>query len=420
MILIRGGALCRTEGFQQGDVLVTDGVVAEVGSVTAKSGATVVEAAGCVVGPGLVDLHAHMREPGATWKEDLQTGSEAAAAGGFTAILAMPNTEPPVDRRKVAEAIRERGAQVGLVEVGVAGAVTRQRAGLEVGDLEGLYEWGVRVFTDDGAPVLQAKVLREAMERLARLPGAVLAQHGENTNMTRGGHMHEGDVSRLLGVGGLPSSAEEEIVARDLSVLAGTGGRYHCQHVSSAGTVEMIGEAKAGGLEVTAEVTPHHLSLDHSMLRELDPNLKMYPPLRTAEDRAALQAGLRDGTVDAVATDHAPHSVAEKSTDFEASPRGVIGLETAAAVVHGVFDDPRLLFERLSVVPARIAGFEEQGRPVEPGEPANLMVFDPDTRWTPDRFRSKSRNSPFLGMALRGSPVATIFRGRLTHLQARR
>lgn len=415
MILIRDAQVFTGAGLAEVDVLVDGGVVVELGAGMTAPGTTVIEASGCLVGPGFVDLHTHLREPGLTWKEDIRSGSEAAAAGGFTAVVAMPNTDPPVDDAKLVGEVRYRGDAVGLVEVGVAGALTKHRAGVEVTDLEALYEAGVRMFTDDGDAVLDGEALQEAMERLAHLPGAVLAQHAEDLSSSRGGHMHEGEVSRRLGIPGLPSRAEEDMVARDLRIVSRTGGRYHCQHVSAAGTVELIREAKADGLQVTAEVTPHHLSLDHTRLDGLDPNFKMYPPLRTAEDRAALQAGLVDGTVDAVATDHAPHALTEKAVPFEDAPRGVIGLETAAAVVHGVFNDPELLFERLSVAPARIAGLADQGRPVAPGEPANLVVFDPAMEWVAERFRSKSRNSPFLGSVMTGRCIATIFRGRVSH-----
>lgn len=374
-----------------------------------------VRAEGCLVGPGFVDLHVHFRDPGQTWKEDLASGSRAAVAGGFTAAVAMPNTEPPLDTPEAVRDVLARARAIGIVDVAVAGALTVSRGGETPTDLEALYEAGVRLFTDDGDSVEDTDVARALMEGMANLEGAVFAQHAEDPALTSGGHMHDGPVARDLGVGGMPSSAEESVVSRDLDLVRQTGARYHCQHVSSAGTVEMIRRAKDEGLPVTAEVTPHHLSFDEENLRELNPDFKMYPPLRGRADRLALVSGLLDGTIDAVATDHAPHTADEKARSFDEAPRGVVGLETAASAVWGVMNDPEMLFDRLSAAPARIAGLDGHGHHLAIGTPANIVVFDPKRRWVPGEFRSRSHNSPFRGMELEGRPVATVHSGEVVY-----
>jgi dihydroorotase len=279
-----------------------------------------------------------------------------------------------------------------------------------------MYEVGVRVFSDDGDSVPDPSLLRRIMLSLADLPGAVLAEHAEDRALGAGGQINEGDLSALLGVTGLPRAAEDVIVARDIALARDTGARLHIQHVSTKVSTDLIRDAKELGLELTAEVTPHHLSLDEGAVAGLDPNLKMYPPLRSSEDRGALVAGLANGVIDAVATDHAPHARTEKAVPFEEAPRGVIGLETAASVAREVLDDDQVaFFDRLSVGPARIAGLVRHGRPIEPGAPANLVLFDPEARWRPQAFFSKSENSPFLGMELTGRVMATIHEGRLSH-----
>jgi dihydroorotase len=282
-------------------------------------------------------------------------------------------------------------------------------------DIEGLHAAGVRFFTDDGDSVRDGSLVREVMERIARLDGAVLSQHAEDPSMTRGGHMHECGLSRQLGIGGLPVEAETGVVRRDLRLVRETGAAYHCQHVSAAETVAVIRTAKEEGLPVTAEVTPHHLSFEVSSLTSLDPNMKMYPPIRSEADRVSLEEGLRDGTIDVVATDHAPHSVAEKSVAFEDAPRGVIGLETAASATLEAIRDPVRLFQVMSLNPALIGGLSRQGRPIVPGEAANLVVFDPEVEWLCDAFVSKSQNSPYRGRVMRGRAKATIYEGEIVH-----
>jgi dihydroorotase len=416
-LVLKGGTVFGPEGAVAADVAVSGTQVRAVEPGIDAENA--IDVTGCWVGPGLVDLHSHLRQPGQEWKEDIASGSSAAAAGGFTALVAMPNTDPPIDSGHLARYVAERGFNGGLAEVMPAGCITLGRRGEALAHLDELWEAGVRIFTDDGDTVSDAGLLRRAMEYLSSLTtdddAVVVAQHAEDAGLARGGHMHEGSVSSRLGMRGIPALAEEVVVSRDLALVQLTGCRYHCQHISTAATVELIRNAKRAALPVTAEVTPHHLTLDHGAVLSMDPRYKMYPPLRTAEDAAALREALADGTIDAVATDHAPHASHETEVPFEEAPRGVIGLETAAAVVLTATDlDPVTFFERMAVAPARIAGLAEHGRWVEPGAPANLVVFDPESRWTVDRFKSKARNSPFIGTELRGRVLATVFNGRVT------
>lgn len=415
MIVIAGGTLMTSEGPIDADLQIEDGLITEISPIMTNSVEVTIDATGCFVGPGFVDLHVHFRDPGETWKEDLTTGSRAAATGGYTAAVAMPNTNPAIDLPSAVADVSNRGSEVGLLEVAVAGALTRDRSGVVATDVEALYAAGVRLFTDDGDAVEDVFLLRDQMVRLSHLPGAVVSQHAEDKTQTRGGHLHEGEVSKSHRMRGLPSSAETDIVARDLQLTEETHCPYHCQHVSAAATVEVIRRAKSKRLMVTAEVTPHHLYFTEEDLSDLDTNLKMYPPLRSAADRSALIEALRDGTIDVVATDHAPHTQAEKALRFEDAPRGVIGLETAASVAWGVLEDPTRFFDVMSVKPAEIAGMEQQGLWLDVGQPANLVVFDPNKTWEPKNFASRSGNSPFAGEKLTGRVRATVFRGKLTY-----
>ncbi|MDH3308886.1 MAG: dihydroorotase [Acidimicrobiia bacterium] len=415
--LIRGGLVITTEGAVTADVLVDDGTIQAIGADLDATGHTVVDATGCWVGPGFVDLHVHLREPGQEWKEDIASGSASAAAGGFTHIVAMPNTEPALDAGHLARYVVDRANEVGIVNVIPAGCITLGRNGEKLAHLDELWTAGVRLFTDDGDTVADAGLLRRAMDYLAEI-GGIVAQHAEDPGLARDGHMHEGTVSSRLGMRGLPALAEEVIVARDLQLVELTGCRYHVQHVSTAGTVELVRRAKAAGLPVTAEVTPHHVAFDHGLVEGMNPEAKMYPPLRAAEDVAALRAALIDGTIDCVATDHAPHSAHEKDVPFEEAPRGVIGLETAAAAVNTEVDlEPVEFFDRLSVAPARLLGLEHG--PLAEGASADVVVFDPAKAWTPDAFKSKSSNSPWIGKPLTGKPILTMYGGRITHQEAR-
>lgn len=414
MIVIRGGSVLTDAGIVVTDVAVADGIVTGLGEAP-ESADTVIEARGAWVGPGLVDIHVHLREPGQEWKEDIASGARAAAAGGFTAVVAMPNTEPAIDVGHRARFVSEQGLRSGLCRVVPAGTLTMGRAGEQLAHLDELLDAGVRIFTDDGDTLMDAGLLRRAMEYLAG-QDCVIAQHAEDPGLAAQGHMHEGSVSSRLGMRGLPALAEETVIARDLALVELTGARYHIQHVSTAGSVALLRRARADGLPVTAEVTPHHLTFDHHEVESMDPDFKMYPPLRTPEDVAELRSALRDGTIDAVATDHAPHADHEQEVPFEEAPRGVIGLETAmAATLTATGLDQADLFARMSTAPARIAGIPDQGAPLAVGAPANLVVIDPGATWTPDRFLSRSQNSPFRSRTLTGRIVATIYEGRLSH-----
>ena len=411
--LLTNGRIVTAGGVISQDLLVKDGKVAEIGEGLTTTGNTL-DCAGSLIGPGLVDIHVHFREPGQEWKEDIASGSAAAAAGGFTAVVTMPNTDPPIDAGHLARFVVERGRETGLVEVVSAGAITKARAGEKLAHLDELWSAGVRIFSDDGDSVEDTGLLRRAMEYIAEI-GGIVAQHPEDRGLTKEGHMHEGSVSSRLGMAGLPAIGEETVVARDLALVRLTGVRYHVQHVSTAGTVELVRRAKAEGLPVTAEATPHHLSLDHSEVERMNPDVKMYPPLRSQVDVQAVQQGLVDGTIDVVATDHAPHAAHEKDVPFEDAPRGIIGLETSAAVTNTAVElDPVKFFDRMSVAPARIAGLADQGRWTEIGGSANLVVFDPESAWIPEVFASRAENSPFVGRSLRGRVVATMYRGRVT------
>ncbi len=407
-----------SDGLLEVDLVIDGDRVVSIGSGSGSG--EVLDCTGCVIGPGFVDVHVHFREPGQTWKEDIETGSRAAAAGGFTAVVPMANTEPATDNRGLVEAMIRRGRQVGLVELRPAAALTLGRRGAEVSPVEELWDAGVRIFSDDGDSVGDRAVLEQAMVRIARL-GGVVAQHAEDASLTGDGHMHEGVVSAELGIGGLPAEAEERIVERDLELAAATGVDYHIQHVSTAGTVELLRRARSAGVLVTAEAAPHHFSLDHRRVADRNTMMKMYPPLRTERDVEAVAAAVRDGTITAIATDHAPHTHREKDVPFELAPRGIIGLETASSIAWSILnDDPLAFFDRMSLAPAQLAGLAGQGRRIEVGGRANLVIFDPDLEWIPSRFESRSQNSPWLGEPLRGKAVATIYNGRFTHRMAGR
>ncbi|MEA2010064.1 MAG: dihydroorotase [Actinomycetota bacterium] len=411
-LILAGGTVLTKSGTEAVDVRIRDGVIVEMGA--GLEGGETIDCKGAWVGPGLVDLHAHFREPGQEWKEDIESGSRAAAAGGYTAVFAMPNTDPATDSGHLARFVSTRGAEVGLAEVLPVGAITKGRAGKELAHLDELWAAGVRVFSDDGDVVADAGLLRQAMDYLAAR-GGVISQHAVDVGLSSGGYMHEGSVSSLLGMYGIPSAADDVILARDIRLVEMTGARYHVQHLSTATGVELVAAAKAKGLPVTAEVTPHHLAFDHTAAQTTDPVYKMMPPLRSDEDRAALRRGLEDGTIDIVGTDHAPHAAHEKEVPWEHAPNGVLGLEWAAAVANTFTDlDQGAFFDRLSLAPARIGQVGGQGLLPAEGGPANLMVFDPKAEWTPATTVSKSENSPYFGLSLHGKVIATIYRGEVT------
>ena len=413
-VILSDGLVLTPDGPQILDVLVEDGLVVRVAPQI--SGEPRLDCSGCWVGPGFVDLHTHLREPGQEHKEDMASGAAAGAAGGYTALMAMPNTSPAIDTEERARSAIARSRQIDALEIAVSGAVTAGRAGQELAGLEGMLAAGVRWFTDDGDSVASGDLLRAALKQLHPF-GAIVSEHAEDPEQTVGGVMHQGEVAELLGVAGMPASAEAAVIIRDLEVMRRTEGRVHMQHVSTAEGVGLISRAKAEGLALTAEVTPHHLAFDHTELKARDPRFKMKPPLREPGDVQAVREGLRSGVIDIVATDHAPHSPEEtEQAGLEGGAFGVIGLETAAAVVLTATElDMATFFHRLSISPARIGRFADHGRRVAVGSPANLVVFDSTATWIPQTFQSRSRNSPFLGRPLRGRVLATLFRGELTY-----
>ena len=407
------------------DVLVRDGAIVEVGSGLSAAKAEVIDCDGLVLAPGLVDLHTHLREPGAEHKETVETGTRAAAAGGFTAVAPMPNTDPVADDASVIAGVRAAAARAGLADVFPVGAITRGQEGESLAELGEMVEAGVRVFSDDGHCVPTARILRNALTYVRAFDEVVIAEHCEDASLSIGQQMHEGITSYSLGLAGQPSASEDTIVYRDLEVARLTGGRLHLCHLSSARSVELVRAAKRDGVRVTADVTPHHLVFTDEDLRTYDTNRKVNPPFRSAEDREALRAGLADGTIDAIGTDHAPHAVEEKEAEFDRAPHGTIGLETALAVVLTELVAPGIVplaraLDALSVTPARILGANEHGGPIEAGRPANLVVFDPQETWTVEApFASKSRNSAFLGRALTGHVRHTVLHGELTFAEGK-
>jgi len=424
-LLITGADLIGT-GRQ--DLLIRDGVIAEIGSVDSGSRTVdqTIEADGLIALPGLVDLHTHLREPGREDAETIASGSAAAAIGGFTAILAMANTTPVTDTAEAAERVLDLGRLAALVDVQPVGAVTKGLAGEELAEL-GLMAHSraqVRVFSDDGRCVADARVMRRALEYVKAF-GGVVSQHAQDPKLAdHHACCHEGELSGRLGLPGWPGIAEEIIVARDVMLARHTGSRVHIAHVSTAGSVEVIRWAKAQGIGVTAEVTPHHLVLTTDLLSGYDPTFKVNPPLRPSEDVEMLRAALADGTIDAVATDHAPHARHDKEHAFVDAAFGMLGLETALSVVSDVMVGSGLLdwagvARVMSTAPARIAGLTGHGRPIAVGEPANLTLVDPSATVTVDRETSMSlsRNNPWHGRQLTGAVHATFLRGIPTVLK---
>ncbi|WP_424188414.1 dihydroorotase [Actinokineospora sp. G85] len=408
------------------DILVRDGVVAAIEPKIDPEGdgrgAEILDAGGLVALPGFVDLHTHLREPGREDTETVETGSRAAALGGYTAVFAMANTDPVADNAVVVEHVWRRGREVGLVDVHPVGAVTVGLKGERLAELGTMARSaaGVRVFSDDGLCVADPLIMRRALEYTKALD-AVIAQHAEEPRLTVGAQAHEGELAARLGLAGWPAVAEESIVARDCLLARHVGARLHVCHVSTEGTADVLRWAKARGTNVSAEVTPHHLLLDDSRLSTYDPVNKVNPPLRTTTDAAALRAALADGTVDCVATDHAPHAAQDKDCEWSAARPGMLGLQTALPIVVQTMVGPGLLDWRgvarvMSERPAEIAGLADQGRPIAVGEPATLALVDPAGRWTVRGadLASVAANTPYEGMELPGVVVATLLRGALT------
>jgi dihydroorotase len=418
-LLLRGGrVLDPANGVDAAlDVLLDDGKVAAVARpFPAPAGVDVVDAHGKLVLPGLIDLHVHLREPGEEYKEEIATGTAAAAAGGFTSVCCMANTQPVNDNAAVTEFILRRAKEVGLVNVFPVGALSKGLAGLELAEIGEMKAAGAVAISDDGRPVMNAALMRHALE-YARSFDLPVIVHEEDSNLSHGGCMHEGFHSTRLGLRGIPGEAESVMVQRDIELARLTGGRLHVAHVSTARAVEAIRAARAEGLQVTAEVTPHHLFLTDVACSEYDPDFKMAPPLRSEADRAAVRAGLADGTIGAVATDHAPHSVLEKEIEFDRAANGVVGLETALPLLLRLVDDGVLplmtAVQRLTQGPAQVLGLAKGTLSV--GADADVVVVDPAAEWVvrPEAFRSRSRNSPFKDWRLRGKVSMTVVGGRV-------
>ena len=421
LINIRGGRILDETTDVQGrlaDIHIADGVITEIvdtGSKLPKADIDL-DATNCFVSPGFVDLHVHLREPGREESETIETGSRAAALGGFTAVVAMPNTEPSQDSRIVVEFVRAQGVRAGLCEVLPSGCITVGRAGQALAPYGELRDAGVTLFTDDGNGVQDPLLMRRALE-YARDLDITLAQHCEVSSLTVGAVMHEGSCCSHLGLPGWPAIAEELMVHRDIELVRLTGSRIHFLHLSTERSVEMVRRAKAEGLPITAEATPHHFTLTDEALRSFDPVFKVNPPLRTPSDIAALKEGLRDGTIDAIATDHAPHASHLKEQPLDQAPPGMLGLETALALsLTELKMDAQAVVAALSWKPARIAGVgDRHGRPVAVGESANLAIFDPTCEWVVDRevVASKSKNTPYHGRTVRGKVRHTVFSGQV-------
>ncbi len=418
-IVIKGGRVVDSSGARLADVVIDDGVIKAVGQNL--SGARVLDAAGCVVAPGLVDLHTHLREPGKEEAETVETGSRAAALGGYTAVVAMPNTTPAIDSAAMVNEVLALGRIARLCDVHVAGAITVGRLGHTLAPMAEMAELGVRLFTDDGTGVQDSRLMRRALE-YARGLGVTLAQHCEDDGLAGGGSMHEGEWSSRLGIPGQPAEAEELMVMRDLVLARLTGATVHFQHLSTARSVEMVRAARAEGLSVTAEATTHHFTLTHADCAGYDPVYKVNPPLRTASDVIAVKRGLADGGLDAIATDHAPHAPDAKEMPFDKAPPGMLGLETALALALTELELPiEAVLALMSWQPARIAGISStHGGPIEAGRTANLCVIDPLATWTvePARLASRARNTPYSGRVLRGRVRHTVLHGEAVVVDA--
>jgi len=403
----------------KGDLLVEDGIIREVAPEISIPEAQVLDARGCIVAPGFIDLHVHLREPGREDVETIETGTQAAAAGGFTAVCAMPNTQPVNDNRAVTRFILERAREVGSVRVYPIGAITRGLSGEALAEIGEMWEAGIVAISDDGHPVMNAQMMRRAMEYACQL-GIPVIDHCEDKHLSAGGVMNEGLWSLRLGLKGIPAAAEEVHVARDIILAELTGAHVHLAHVSTAFSIELVRQAKRRGIRVSCEVTPHHFTLTEDAVGDYDTNAKVNPPLRTERDVRAIHEALADGTIDAIATDHAPHHPDEKALEFDRAPFGIVGLETAVSLaldrlVHRGLIGWMRLVELFSTNPARIANLP--GGTLRPGTVADITILDPTRPFLvrAERFRSKGRNTPFEGWRLTGAVRATLVAGRMVY-----
>ena len=419
-LLIQGGHVIdpgRVNGVA--DVLIEDGTIAAVGpKLAVPAGATVMPAEGRLVVPGFVDLHVHFREPGFEYKETIQSGTDAAVAGGFTSVCAMPNTNPVNDNQAVTEFMLERAKAAGTARLYPIGAITKRSEGKELAEIGDLRRAGCVAISDDGKPVMNSLVMRRAME-YARAFDVPVVDHCEDLHLSEGGCMNEGVISTELGLPGIPSAAEDVMVARNVSLAELTGARLHLAHISTAGSVRMVREAKARGLKVTAEACPHHFTLTEEVARGYNTHAKMNPPLRTSLDVLAIKEGLRDGTIDVIATDHAPHATQEKQQEFTEAPFGIVGLETALPLTLALVEEGVMTLEsavdKLSTAPAK--AFSLNAGTLAVGAPADVAIVDANREWhvDPSRFRSKSRNTPFAGWKVKGRVTTTIVSGRVVY-----
>ncbi len=397
------------------DILIVDGIVEKIGTKISVSASTPkYELDGKIVTPGFMDMHVHLREPGYEHKETIETGLQSAAYGGFTAVCCMPNTNPPMDDASIVKYIKEKSVQVnhGLVDVFPIAAATKGREGKELSPMMELAEAGAVAFSDDGSPIENSEVMRRAME-YANMVGKIIVQHPEDRSLTRGGMMNEGIVSTSIGLLPIPAIAEEIMIMRDVMIAGYINTRYHAAHISTAGSTDIIRQAKKKGIKVTCEVTPHHFTIDDEVVRSFDTNTKMNPPLRTKGDIEAIKEGLRDGTIDVIASDHAPHSYDEKEVEFLAAPFGIIGLETAIGLaitelVHTKILSIKQLIEKFAINPRKILNLPSIK--ISLGEKANLSIIDTEKEWRVDvsKFKSKSKNSPFNGRLLKGKSYGIV------------
>ena len=417
-IVIQGGHILDPGRFNGvGDLLIDNGKIAAVGrTVNVPAGATVVSAKGRLVVPGFVDLHVHFREPGFEYKETIQSGASSAVAGGFTTVCCMPNTNPVNDNQAITEFMLERARAAGLANVLPIGAITKGSEGKELAEIGDLRRAGCVAISDDGKPVMNSLVMRRAMEYALAFDIPVV-DHCEDLHLAEGGCMNEGLISTELGLPGIPAAAEDVMVARNVSLAELTGARLHLAHISTAGSVRMVREAKSRSIKVTAEACPHHFTLTEEVVRGFNTLAKMNPPLRTWQDVQAIKDGLRDGTIDVIATDHAPHATQEKQQGFTEAPFGIVGLETALPLTLALVEEGILSLEaaveKLSTAPARAFGLAKGTLAV--GADADVVIIDPQAQWEvdPGKFRSKSRNTPFAGWKVKGLVLTTFVRGRV-------